>query len=180
MGSEIVDLINSFTDQASENGLMQNKRNLEELKNIKSQVDQTLGKADIPIMPQAVSTTPKAEPNNVEADLMKKIKSKDSLIKEIDAQISRLDKLEQQAGEGAPEPMGIEKKVESQVDSLQNSLAKVESVSQSAGLIEPVESVDSVPPVDPLSAAKGAIEQLEAVEPVKPVEPVAPVKKNKK
>ena len=68
--------------------------------------------------------------------------------------------------------MGVEKKVASQVDSLQNSLAKVETVGSSAGLIEPVEPVAPVAPVDPLSGAKDALESLESIESVKPVESV--------
>ena len=39
MGGQIVDLIDSFTEQANSNTLQENEKNLQELKDLKSQVD---------------------------------------------------------------------------------------------------------------------------------------------
>lgn len=123
MGSEIVDLVKGFTDQANENSRSENIRNLKELKSLKNQVDEGLQAAGMAPKPMGVPS--KDETSNeetlipniggmilerqnkdrsdkkktnaasaIEQDLLSKIKSKDSLIAEIDAQIKRLDKME--------------------------------------------------------------------------------------
>lgn len=120
MGGEIVDLVKGFTDQANANSRSENIRNLQELKTLKSQVDEGLQAAGMAPKPtstkdesssneetlipniggmileneQAKEQQQEKKPSKIESDLMAKIKSKDSLISEIDAQIKRLDKME--------------------------------------------------------------------------------------
>ena len=73
MGGQIVGLIDSFTDQANHNSLQQNKANLQELKDLKKQVDAAkLGAAQ-----DLLSGDEPAAGADEESSLVSKIKSKD-------------------------------------------------------------------------------------------------------
>ena len=59
---------------------------------MKAQVDESLGKTPEDAVPKDPLAS--GDASQIEQNLVSKIKNKDSLIKEIDAQIKRLDKLE--------------------------------------------------------------------------------------
>ena len=170
MGGQIVGLIDSFTDQANHNSLQQNKANLQELKDLKKQVDAAkLGAAQ-----DLLSGDEPAGGADEESSLVSKIKSKDQLIKEIDAQIGRLDALDgtasakksnkevpsrkHRATPSLAKASRVEKQLKSEVSDLDHFLAKVSSLGTETGLVEPVEPVAPVDSLLPKSHGTTSME----------------------